>query len=406
MMKKIKLILLVLPFLLLNRLYGQSPTYTLTPISTPIGMPVSWTALDTNIFVTADSSISFKPPSSSPNFRTSLNTYSLPALSNSALKHYADSVQKNCSTCSFKKYFGKGIRNTINLKSSAQYYNPHIAGGKLWIMRMTSSTALGLAFYFNKFMIPNKSFLYIYTADRSKVLGPYTSLNTPSDTTKAIHFGTVPMNANDVYIEYFESDSANYSGNISFDNVVHVFDGDGTNFGGSEPCQQDVACSSGWDTQIASVALILIYDSPSDLLGTCSGALVNNTNNDERLYFLTAAHCYGALVNNTGYGLDTWQFLFDYQSPCCGGIDDPGYGDKVIYGSFLVAGDSLTDCPGGEAGPKTSDYLLLLLDSTAVPDISGWGLCFSGWDATDLSGEILRGQTPVHLFAFPILREM
>src|ERR1700740_64222 len=163
-MKKIKLLILLVFFA--YKFYGQDTT---NYFGVGMAMPVSWTYLDTNV-VLGDSNSVLSPTNSNQNFRQALNSYSLPNYDNAMLQARADYIAKTCKTCAYGKRIGKGNINTVDLKTTAQYYNSHIAGGKLWIMRVTSPTALGLMFYFSKFKIPQRSSLFIYTADRSQVL--------------------------------------------------------------------------------------------------------------------------------------------------------------------------------------------------------------------------------------------
>jgi hypothetical protein len=385
-MKKIKIAFLAVLVFYINRFYAQTDSSLNygTPVTVTQGMPVSWAYLDTNYTYT-DTSAIFNPVSSS-NFRTTFGKYTLPYHSNAALQRYADSVQGSCSTCGSGKYYGYGIEGSINLKSSAQYYNPSIAGGKLWILHMNSQTALGLQFYFSKFMIPTNSFMHIYTADRTRLLGPYTSDNSPVDSTLAIHFGTIPIFANDVYIEYYESDSASYTGTIKFANVIHLFT---TSLGGAADCQQDVACAqSSWGSAVASTALILIYKQTNtnndtvNLAGTCSGNLLNDTKNDEKPYFLTAGHCLYSPAGNLVYSPTTWNFIFDYQKACCNDTSHPEF-TKVVYGADVLSADTLQSCPSDDNEYGKSDYLLLLLNPPPLLSFADWGVCFAGWETKD-----------------------
>jgi|GEM_PF-4746537 hypothetical protein len=381
-MKKFKLTLLALLVFAIKSANAQDTTITYgTPVVADKSLPVSWVYLDTTYTYTDTTQI-FNRTSSS-NFRQAISAYSLPAYNNTTLQNYADSIKNSCTTCGFSNYYGYGNETTIDLKTSAQYYNPHIAGGKLWILHITSATALGLEFYFSKFMIPSKSFLHIYSADKTKIKGPYTSDNTPADSTQAIHFGTVPIMANDLFLEYYESDSANYTGTLELANEGHVFS---AKFGEASGCQQDVGCqtlSVGWDNEVSSVALILAYNHFNTLLFTCSGNLINTTTNNTSsaippLYFLTAGHCLFT-SGGSAYNESTWKFVFDYQNACCNGNGtDPGYGDKVLTGSTVLSHDVMTEC--GDAQYGTSDYALLKLNSPSTFNtIVDWSLCFAGW---------------------------
>jgi hypothetical protein len=201
----------------------------------------------------------------SNNFRTAINPLILPAFDNDVLIAQADSIEKN--TFGGIHYFGHGNRNFIDIKNNAQYYNSNIENGKLWILKMSSSTALGFKFYFSKFKIPDDAFLYIYTTDSSRILGPFNSSNNPADTLSQIQFQTQLIMGNEVYLEYYEKDSSEFSGVIEIDNAIHIFrhpfDRESPTRDPLDPsaiCQEDATCLAGWGPEINSVAKVFKYD--------------------------------------------------------------------------------------------------------------------------------------------------
>ncbi len=301
----------------------------------------------------------------------------LPSLDNDALKNSADSLA-NADSIVGVNYYGKGIGTTINIKQDAQYYNSHIDNGKLWIYKMSSATALGLQFYFSKFLIPDGSYLHIYSPDRSTILGPYTSLNNPQDTLRSIQFGTVPIYSNAVYFEYFESDSAEFPGSIIIANTIHVFKYTSDDESRSASCRKDAVCKAGWGQEINSVAEILFYNPTfGSYTGSASGALINNTNENGFPYFLTAAHIqYNSFYASANEDFANWQFVFDNERTEClpsfSGLP-PSY-SQVVYGASELASDGL-NTNGSATG---SDYLLLQLNATTT-DLSNFGVCYSGW---------------------------
>lgn len=361
-MKKLVLIIIILMFQRLL-IYSQSSEVIDSLSQHQMGIPVSYSH---QFFFNAG-------------FKSSLPSRILPTLDNSTLKVYADSIAKNTSKGLY--YYGTGIRNYIDLKNSAQYYNSSIDNGKLWILKISSSSALGFEFYFSKFNLPDGAFLHIYAADSSRILGPFNSSNNPSDTSKLIQFGTQAIMSNEVYLEYFESDSSEFTGSIIIDNIIHIFRKPftmNTNFKNpgdpAASCQEDAACLAGWGPEINSVAKVFIYDIYSNLKGYGTGALLNNTKQDGTPYFLTAAH----LLHDIGspYDLSTWEFGFDYENLVCepsfAGTDP--FMHQLITGATLLAQDNLYS----NGYPNNSDYLLLELNTTATY-IQTLGVCYSGW---------------------------
>ena len=134
-------------------------------------------------------------------------------------------------------------------------------------------------------------------------------------------------------------------------------------------CNIDVICSEAdaYRDVIRSVARILIGGS-----GLCSGALLNNTAEDGKPYFLTADHC-GITARNAASVVAYW----NYESPTCG----------------VLSGGSLNQFQTGayfRAGHGVSDFTLIELDDTPDP---GYNVFFAGWNRGYRGGHLL-GQHP------------
>ena len=356
-----KLILYVLFFVTVNHTQAQ------------MGFPVSFDNSATN----------------SQAFRTSMSQQTLPNYSNSTLIARADSIKAACGGCGPDVYFGKGMAQSTNLKSSAHYYNANINNGKLWIYKMSSPTALGLMVYFNKFILPPEGFLYVYNADRSIVYGPYTSLNTPDDTTKAVQFGTPLIASSEIYLEYFEPSIAAFAGHIEINNTIHAFNSlaSGGQFGKGASCNVDFACQAGWEGVANSVGIITVYNEEKGFIGFCSGTLLNNTAEDGEGYFLTAAHCNPLFVSNPNilnWDPSTWQIYFDYQQTTCNSVTNFINFHKIIFGADVLSADALN--PSNNFAIN-SDYLLLRLKEPKESR-KYMKLCYAGWESKDLAGTI------------------
>lgn len=168
-------------------------------------------------------------------FLKSLPSINLPTLNNDSIiknlnereKAKAEKYMKEIGETSMPMigpyYSGGGIKDTIDLKAKAQYYKPDINNGKLWILKISSTTAIHLGFYFSKFDLPEGSYLHIYTSERSDFSGPYTPANNPKDKSKPIQFGVPPIPGNIVYLEYFESNNAAFQGTIIIANIIYDF---------------------------------------------------------------------------------------------------------------------------------------------------------------------------------------
>lgn len=311
------------------------------------------------------------------NLKTNPHTVGLPNLNNNTLQQTADSISaSNCSECK-NNYYGKGIDIAIDIKNQGLMQVLE-DGSKLWLLKIESATALGMQFYFDKFNLPEGAELYIFKEDSTMVLGAFTSMNNPKDSSEIIKFGTQIIDGNSIIIEYHEPSNVSFGGELSVTKVIHVFNESGLKsgpFGSSDPCNVNVSCpeGSGWQNEINSVVLILGYNNNNNLSAVCSGALINNTAQDGRAFFLTANHCIdGNIQQNSLYDYSTWLFLFNHQTPICSsdGSDVSSYTGQSVYGSALLERDG--------AGSPTSDYLLLELNA-AESTLASYGACYAGW---------------------------
>lgn len=305
--------------------------------------------------------------------KSSLNTYQLPYINNELARQYADSI----SEITQQNYYGKGLDIGIDIKQQGQLieYNNTNNGfndsGKVWLLFIESPTAYGIQFYFNEYKLPDGASLYIYNEDKTMLLGSFTSFNNPENEELDIKFGTQPIRGNSIIIEYFEPNDAEFEGELSIINIIHVFDNlfekSGPN-GLSAPCMIDVNCPEGfgWGNEKKSVALILYYNSQDRLAALCSGALINNTEDDGRPLFLSANHCTTGV--GAAYNYSTWVFLFNHEMLNCDG-SIYNYGNST-YGSTLLANGTI------------SDYLLLELN-TSSGILASYGACFAGWTLTE-----------------------
>jgi hypothetical protein len=123
----------------------------------------------------------------------------------------------------------------------------------------------------------------------------------------------------------------------------------------SQPCQVDVACQSGLQSQISSVTSFVI-----DGQFLCSGALVSNNRNDNTPYILSAHHC----IENAGRN-PTFTFYWFYQAATCGGQAPPLNQRVQTQGGRILASH------------ERSDFAILLMDDPAPS-----GTAFARWDNT------------------------
>ncbi len=230
-------------------------------------------------------------------------------------------------------------------------------GERIWRMGIKCPDALSINITFAKFIIPQGAKLFIYSKDRGYILGAFTSKNMQPDG----QFGVDIVPGEEIVIEYNEPAKAAFKGQLNIFRITHAYRDlfkVAKDVGrGSGNCHNNVICPVGdpWRDEISSVALIVVNGN-----GACTGALINNANQDATPYFLSAYHC--------GTNVSTWVFRFNYQSTSC--PNDVGAPtNQTISGATL------------RAGASGSDFTLLQLNSTPP---SSYNVCYAGWSRSNV----------------------
>ena len=110
---------------------------------------------------------------------------------------------------------------------------------------------------------------------------------------------------------------------------------------------------NGWENERKSVALLLLANDTR----WCSGALVNNANNTDIPYLLTAFHCV------SGQSVTNWKFIFNYWSPTC--TPNQNGSTSLLFNHANLRGSY-----------SPSDFALLQLQQTPA---AGSGIAYAGW---------------------------
>jgi PKD repeat protein len=239
-----------------------------------------------------------------------------------------------------------------------------------WELRISCEGAKASALHFNKFELPEQSQVFVYTIDKSIVLGPYSAADNPDGLEYTI--GILP--GNDIIIEYI-NEYDTLTPNITIGAFSYIYRGEEftpaekrTGYGTSGTCQVNVNCSEGDNFRKHQRGVARIYAVDGSFVGYCSGSLINNTLNDGKPYFLTANHC-GETSSESDFR--QWLFRFDYESKDCESTSEPsGY---TISGCKLLASAHLN---GG------SDFLLVELNTT--PEyLHNKNAIYNGWDKSN-----------------------
>jgi lysyl endopeptidase len=181
------------------------------------------------------------------------------------------------------------------------------SGELVWRLRIGSPGALSLGVLFSEYELPVGGQLFLYSADRTTVVGAFTGDTRQPNGMLAIQ----PIVGDEVVVEYAQPASLRARPRLVVGEVVHdyrgvfgLLDQAGENrLGGG--CLIDVNCPEGAPYQDIKRSVIRVLSSGV----LCSAGMLNNTAQDGTPYFLTADHC-GTMTNVVA--------LFDYERSGCG----------------------------------------------------------------------------------------
>ena len=268
----------------------------------------------------------------------------------------------------FEKPWRFGYMHSVDFGFEDGQWTTLKNGDRIWRLAVTSKDALSLNFIFDEFSIPQGSTVYLYNDDRSDLLGAYTS----TQNQESGILGTWLVKGEKVWIEYFEPAQVAGQGQLHIAKATHGYRNAETyhaakGLNDSGNCNLDVDCPIGTDWEDIknhnkrSVGILL-----SGGQGFCTGALINNTNNDGTPYFLTANHCYS---NPNG-----WAFRFGWISPnpVCASNSNSANGPT----NLTISGASL------KARSTNADFCLVEINN---PIPTSWDRVFAGWDRSDIT---------------------
>lgn len=195
-------------------------------------------------------------------------------------------------------------------------------GTKVWRLGLYSPQALSLNIMFTQYRIPEGGQVFVYNEDQSKILGSFNHLNNSDLNVLPI----APIDGERIIVEYQEPANVDFPGELTVGEVNH-----GYKSLRKEPNENissiskipSLACfddgTNDYKKWGRSVVLLII-----DGTTGCSGALINNTENDGKPYLLTASHCLNNLfrIENPDYVKVASSIVcfYNYDSPFCSPI--------------------------------------------------------------------------------------
>ena len=238
-------------------------------------------------------------------------------------------------------------------------------GLELWRLDILSRGALAMSLEFEPFYLSDNSLLYMYDEELINMLGAYSSINNNDE-----DIFSIPLLRGEViHIELLIPQNTQNENNIIISEIIHDYRDIlnlWENYESERDCGDNVNCDSADNYQDPVNAASYL-----DMGGyICSGAMINNTNQDLTPYYLTAWHC----VN--GENTNTFRFYFNYESTGCSG-------NNASYGSYAYSSDLLVT-----SGDMDPDFALLLIDDDIY---TSWNVFYAGWNRSNSSPTISCG---------------
>jgi hypothetical protein len=247
-------------------------------------------------------------------------------------------------------------------------------GTSEWRAKVITPDAVHLNFGFTRFHLPPSASLSIVSADGKAELGPFdASHNAP---TGQLWTQVLPGNSAELVLRVATREKLLVD--LALTRVGHGYTGFGFNAKHckSGACNTDVAClgeSDPWNENRRAVAAITVGGTD-----TCSGSLVNNTNNDRRLLFTTATHC-GITAGNVA----TMLAYFNYESPTCRTPAASGQSPVLPKPNTTLAGLTwlaATNNPFAGSTPAGTRSDWTIVELATRPEQSSYNLFWAGWD--------------------------
>jgi hypothetical protein len=233
-------------------------------------------------------------------------------------------------------------------------------GTLLWRLRISSPDALSINLGFTRYRMPEGGRLLLYSSDYRYKIRPFTA----EDNAPHGELWTPIVRGDEIVVEVSLPASRRPELELRLTSVNHDYLGFGHPGAKSGTCNVDVACAVAdpFRDQVRSVAVISTGGSTF-----CTGAMVNNTAQDLRPFFLTANHC-GINSGNAASLVTYWNFE---NSVCRGVPGGNGDGDGML--NQFNTGSTF------RSANAASDFTLVEL--TSAPQAS-FNVFWAGWDRT------------------------
>ncbi len=252
----------------------------------------------------------------------------------------------------------------------------HESQSEIWRLPIKLAGRYGMVIYFERLIMPKGSEIKAYTPD----LVLSTPVFTENPNKNVLSFALPLIAANEVILEIKIPLGKRNTLDLSIEKLGSVIvkklhgDTQQRGFGDAPTCFANANCPEAADWQDQKRSVLRYMTITNGLIGFCSGALVNNTGQDCKNYFLSAEHCsIGASESEFGQHV----FYFNYESPDCDNpANEDGLIDQTVIGCSRVAASSYAI----EFPPGASDFQLLELND--IP--TEYNVYYAGWNRNDV----------------------
>ena len=229
--------------------------------------------------------------------------------------------------------FAEPIYTSLTPQNSGQWIK--LGKQHIWRLAIKSEGAKSINLIFDRFHLKHGDKLFVYNPDKTHVLGAFTNKNNnPSKL-----FSIAPVLGDEIIIELQTNASPYDQHELLISAVNHDYLGivdylkRSIDFNDSGSCNVNVKCGTYNSEEINRSVCKIIVDGSM----LCSGTLLNNTFENGKPYFLTAAHCFDDFdISSGSISAQNIIFYFNFDSPTC----EPtsmGIVDQTISGADVVA---------------------------------------------------------------------
>lgn len=248
-------------------------------------------------------------------------------------------------------------------------------GRVMWRYHVIAADASSLNFGFTEFEFPKSATLWVYSPDFAHKAGPYTAAN--NNAARQLWTPVILGEEAVIEVSVLASELRDVKLQLSHIGQGYRFFGKKTAYCKSGQCNTDVACiadDSVWQNVRRSTAAISEGGSRF-----CTGSLVNNTANDQRMFFATASHCTPDPATLVAF----WNFEWpSCRTPGSSASGQTGQGpvNQTSTGAVFRAATS-TPFSGATGSPNArSDWTLVEFNS--IPP-TAFDVYWAGWDRTN-----------------------